>query len=943
MPTPCAHCGAQLADQVRFCGACGRPTYSPAPVPPPMPDAPPPGAAAGAAGPATAHIPPPPLPPAAFTGPGGSAGAAVSAALVRLAKGDWVGPARIVAYPFAMLLVLALVAACALASQGSGFAEAFGTGLALVLTSVGAQLGLGLGEGSTAITASAHVLAVPFTATLLYAGAWWFGAVRHLRRCLPERVPPRETVLVAVRALLLATVLTMILAWLSGASIPVMDPSSGDDSSFSMGDLMGLNELRLTVSSSPWAAGWWTAVLAGAVLCLTLCRPSIAAYVTRRGLAERLAPWLVAARNALLCLGIPVAVGAVASVIVLVARGGTSAVIPALLFAPNLGVIALGFSFGVPFKVTVSGLSGSAGAFGSGDHGVSVSLFDLHDLSGWLWLTVLLGLGAVAMLAATVIRERADRAARLRTLVCFVALFTAAALVTGDSADLSVEGDVVQLVQAFLGDLLPYGTDAEVSVGLSVLGAVLGAAVCAALGLFVAPKAEPFLRARTAAASGPAGSAGYVGGPGTAPDGVVDTTAAPAAASASVPASAPVSDGASVPDSGTASTLPTTLASAGVAASASAPVSVAASVASPASPAVSAPVDRPAEAAPPAESEPAEPAEPEQDDAPGDEQDAVPDDEQDPAPDTSAPATPDTRDQPDADAEQPLPPAPPAAELHVAQTMSGHRPQPAYPQPQPPQPMPATAPAPSAHPVPSPAPRPGGRRRGTVIAVTLLATAVVAGGGTALALRLQSHPAQPHTLAAAPSPKPSASVGAAAATSQQPTAAAGDSSVTQSSSPSPDLPQAAEQVEAMLKENEPLRGRVQTAIGNVRQCWYGSSPIQDARTELLNVADRRDDLVRRLGELAPDANGDLNSAVDALSQAWTASALADRDYGSWASDVAGYVDADPVNGCPKDGAAYDDGATEHNNEASKAKQRFVKLWAPLAKQYGLTEVSAGDL
>ncbi|WP_043475645.1 hypothetical protein [Streptomyces collinus] len=229
--------------------------------------------------------------------------------------------------------------------------------------------------------------------------------------------------------------------------------------------------------------------------------------------------------------------------------------------------------------------------------------------------------------------------------------------------------------------------------------------------------------------------------------------------------------------------------------------------------------------------------------------------------------------------------------------------------------------------------------------MTLLATALVAGGATALALRLGGGAARPHILAATPSPASTLASAGEAVPSRQPATDGEDATTSQSpsGSPSPAVPATVTEADALLKENASLRGRVGAAVEAVRDCSLGPAPLREARKEFLTVADRRDDFVRRLQLLEPDANDDLNAAVEALSQAWTASASADRDYYSWASDVLAAVEEDPVTGCAGSSASDYDVAGGHNEAANKAKGRFARLWAPVAVRYGLTEVKPGDL
>lgn len=248
--------------------------------------------------------------------------------------------------------------------------------------------------------------------------------------------------------------------------------------------------------------------------------------------------------------------------------------------------------------------------------------------------------------------------------------------------------------------------------------------------------------------------------------------------------------------------------------------------------------------------------------------------------------------------------------------------------------------------VPAPAPQP--RRRGIgwgVITATLVASAVIAGGATAAAVWLTSDrsAAQPHTVRATSDAVPEGAGTPAPPSASDPAPPSGPSTDPSGSdvpeSASPTSPEdIATEVQSLLEENDPLRARVGSAIATAKNCTEESSSVRDARDGLEDVAETRDDFVRRIGLLTPQADGDLAEALDDLSRAWTASAEADRAYASWATDIVDSVDAYGVAGCGHGQVPGEDyEAAPHNRDASRAKKAFTKVWNPIALRYGLAE------
>ncbi|MGW1532886.1 hypothetical protein [Streptomyces aureus] len=450
------------------CASCGRPTAAPASAP----------------SPAT----PPPFPSSPPAAPGaGQTPSAATTALTRLLKGDWVGPARIAALPAALLLLLSLILAST--AEDVPFGDAFPTALAVVLSALGARPGIELAEQGSPL-ASLELSFVPLGVTLLWAAALWFGGRIYLRGAAAagKHLDTGESLLLGVRSVLSAVLGSLLLAWAAGTSVAPAQSDTSDTSAPYLARLMHLPDIALSVTCSPLRAAGWTLVLASVVLFPTLCRTSMSTWTVRRpGLGD----WLRAARGAGLALAVPVALAGVVGVVFLVSEGGFSALIPAVLLAPNLGtaLLTLGSGASVDFTNTLVMTDSSSSDPGDDGSDIAVSLFDLHQLGGWVWLSVLLGVVAAVVLGAGVLRESARPAAAVRALVCFVAGFLLLAVTTGIAVELSTsfdDGSSLAYVFAMFLDMSPTDGGA-LAVGASVPGVLLAATVWAALGAFGVP------------------------------------------------------------------------------------------------------------------------------------------------------------------------------------------------------------------------------------------------------------------------------------------------------------------------------------------------------------------------------------------------------------------------------------------------------------------------
>ncbi|MGQ4377621.1 hypothetical protein ACN6K9_008320 [Streptomyces sp. SAS_267] len=969
MPAFCPHCGGAVTDEARFCASCGRPSAAPVPAPSPA-------------------MPPPPSSPPTVAG----TAQAPSAALNRLLAGDWIAPARIAALPTALLLLVSLALAATAVAEDAPFGGAFFTMLAVVLSALGAHPGVELTEREPASMASLDLSFMPLGLTLLWAAALWFGARLHLRGAAAAGRPlsTTETMFLGVRSVLSAVLGSVLLAWTAGTSVALTSSEASDPSAVYVARVLDLSDVTVSVTCSPLRAAWWTLLLASAVLFPTLFRTSMSDWTARR---PGLGAWLRAARRAGVALAVPLSVAGLGTVVYVVSQAGLSALIPALLLAPNLAATFLSLACGASVEFTNTlALQDSSSWSEDGDGSVAssaVSLFELHDLSGWVWASVLLGVVAAVILGAGVLRESARPAAAVRAVVCFVSGFLLLAVMAGVGLELSSDiDDSSSLAMALSGSLDISPTDGgALTAGPAIPGVLFAATVWAALGAFGVPAAARRLGiTRIEDVPGLAAFLGRLPGrarytaptlttvpvpvPGPAP--ASSPVPVPVPAAPALPVAAPVSP--QVPDvppapvapHGTDEPTPPTDPG-GIdnpADTESEPEPLEAAVDQPVEATVDeAALDRPEPNADPAEStEPTGEAEPE--DAPAEptaeqtepaEEPSQPEDEPAAEPTPTAVVVP--VDTPPAT--PPAPPAPaPVAGLPKTPA-TGH-----------PDARPRTAPAGAethaavfaglptgslAHPgsphevIHAPEqPRPVQRRIGWgVITATLVASAVLAGGATAAAIWLTSDRSAPpsHTARAtddAVPPGAGAPSPSSAPASVAPTTPSG-TGVPPSASDSAEA-DIATQVQTLLEENAPQRGRVAKALTAGGSCSHGKKPVEDAQDDLLDVAAKRDDLARRVDLLTPRAEGDLAEALSDLSRAWTASAKADRGYASWVSQTADWLDEFGVTACGHSETRYtDDLPRAHDAEATEAKRDFVDLWNPIALRYGLPQVDENGI
>jgi len=143
--------------------------------------------------------------------------------------------------------------------------------------------------------------------------------------------------------------------------------------------------------------------------------------------------------------------------------------------------------------------------------------------------------------------------------------------------------------------------------------------------------------------------------------------------------------------------------------------------------------------------------------------------------------------------------------------------------------------------------------------------------------------------------------------------------------------QQAAQVASLLAQSVQDRGAIVDAVADVNAC---GDPADDEQT-FDEAATSRNSLASQLTAMNTSAlPADM---VQDLASAWQASAEADEDFYSWASDEVGDCTPDD-SGDPNLQAA-----TGPDDNATTYKQDFAAAWDPIASQYGLTQYQWNQL
>ena len=145
--------------------------------------------------------------------------------------------------------------------------------------------------------------------------------------------------------------------------------------------------------------------------------------------------------------------------------------------------------------------------------------------------------------------------------------------------------------------------------------------------------------------------------------------------------------------------------------------------------------------------------------------------------------------------------------------------------------------------------------------------------------------------------------------------------------PSQSAQQAAASLAGLLAQGATDRSSAVNAVNSVSQC----GPTLSKDPEILETAAAaRQPLLSQLGSL-PGRFALPGQILQVLTGAWQASATADRDFAQWAQDELS-------KGCTQNDQADPNfqAAAGPDAQATTDKKAFVKLWNPIAAQYGLT-------
>ncbi|WP_405145072.1 hypothetical protein OG589_44795 [Sphaerisporangium sp. NBC_01403] len=138
----------------------------------------------------------------------------------------------------------------------------------------------------------------------------------------------------------------------------------------------------------------------------------------------------------------------------------------------------------------------------------------------------------------------------------------------------------------------------------------------------------------------------------------------------------------------------------------------------------------------------------------------------------------------------------------------------------------------------------------------------------------------------------------------------------------------------LLNQSEPSRGKLRHALGQVLRC----SKVSQAISSMHQVTDQRAEQLKHAKELKVDA---LNSGEElklALVDALSASYRADEAYLKWAKRYKSHRCSGPTVG----DSAYDAGNVA-SKDATAAKANFVAMWNSIAQQEGLPDRTEDEI
>ncbi|MGI5528883.1 hypothetical protein ACQEVX_16210 [Streptomyces syringium] len=475
-----------------------------------------PPAAPPSAPPAALPLPPPPSSPAppAYAPQGGYAQPSPGALFLRRTfTGDWLGSAKAVLWPTALLLVLALAVSLPSSDdyEEADFAhwsDRFQVVIAVLMQGLGGTFEVETRRGGSLVTmfvqggGSLSVWLLTFT--LAWAGAVALGA-RLLRRSRPQGAGGGAEAALRI-------------GLLSGAVVLVLG-------------LYGQPDVKLfTVETSPVLAALFAFALSGAVSASVLCREELLARCGP-GALMAVRAWGTALR----ALGLTVALCAVVVFVVVASNESDVSgwgVLASLLVLVNLALMALGLSWGASVEA-------SAAKGRGGEEGGTFGLSQVGDIYGGWAQTGALALGVVCavILALLLARRSADRREQALSGAFFLGAFWLLSLVSGAEMEMSAGTSFGYGSQSGGGRMGPNVGESLLFGLLWTAGAVLLAAFLTRTGR-TTPGVPPGYPAPPVAWPAPAAPAAPAAptGPPAAP---VQPPAAPAVSAAPVAPAAP--------------------------------------------------------------------------------------------------------------------------------------------------------------------------------------------------------------------------------------------------------------------------------------------------------------------------------------------------------------------------------------------------------------------
>jgi hypothetical protein len=183
---------------------------------------------------------------------------------------------------------------------------------------------------------------------------------------------------------------------------------------------------------------------------------------------------------------------------------------------------------------------------------------------------------------------------------------------------------------------------------------------------------------------------------------------------------------------------------------------------------------------------------------------------------------------------------------------------------------------------------------------------------------------------------PGLGTGDPAATPSQAADATQDSSAQAEKSQDSQEEAAVTALNGLLDRSTEARGQVGATAGSLQSC--GVEAAKAAKIFREAGAEREKLSSQASAMRASVGTGTLGDALRAFAAFQDVSVLADESLATWADDISG-------RRCSGHAPRTDDqkAADRYSGQASAAKERFVKIWNPIAEKYGLDTRTAGEI